>query len=81
MYKWVQDNAQENLHTANVFFEDLAAGTLPQFSYYNPECCVMTSMHPTSNYATGASLIKHVYDSVRNSQYWDSTYVTFLLDV
>lgn len=35
-------------------------------------------MHPTSNYASGASMIKHLYDAVRNSQYWDNTYVASL---
>jgi phospholipase C len=61
----------ENLQTADNFYADLAAGTLPQFSYINPECCTIDSIHPTSNIATGMSMVKHLYDAVRNSQYWD----------
>ena len=38
MYKYVQDNAMDKLVHANEFYEDLKEGTLPQFSYINPEC-------------------------------------------
>ncbi|KAN0073093.1 Phosphoesterase family domain containing protein [Elaphomyces granulatus] len=68
MYKWVQDNAIKNLVHADQIFRDLEDGTLPQFSYYNPECCNITSMHPKSNMATGEQMIKHLYDAVRGSQ-------------
>ena len=72
MYKWVQENAMENLVHADQFYTDLKEGTLPQFSYINPECCTVDSIHPTSNFAAGASMVKHLYDAVRNSQYWDN---------
>jgi phospholipase C len=39
-YKYVQDNAIDKLVTADHFYADLKNGTLPQFSYINPECCV-----------------------------------------
>jgi hypothetical protein len=29
-------------------------------------------MHPTSNMAAGELMIKHFYDSIRQSQYWDN---------
>ncbi|KAL1988139.1 hypothetical protein VTN96DRAFT_669 [Rasamsonia emersonii] len=80
MYKWVQDNAMENIVHADQFYRDLQEGTLPQFAYYNPECCNITSMHPLSNLATGELLIKHVYDAVRNSQYWDNTLIILNFD-
>ncbi|KAF2142584.1 uncharacterized protein K452DRAFT_358330 [Aplosporella prunicola CBS 121167] len=72
MYKWVQDNAMDKLVHADEFYADLANGTLPTFSYINPECCTIDSMHPTSNMAAGEQLIKHVYDALRNSPYWDN---------
>jgi phospholipase C len=72
MYKWVQDNAQDKLVRSNEFYSDLADGTLPQFSFYDPECCGIDSMHPTSNMAAGELMIKHFYDSIRKSQYWDN---------
>lgn len=41
MYKWVQENAIDKLVHANEFYNDLEQGTLPQFSYINPECCTI----------------------------------------
>ncbi|KAK8177205.1 phosphatidylglycerol specific phospholipase [Phyllosticta citrichinensis] len=73
MYEWVQENAMERLVHSDEFYSDIANGTLPAFSYYNPECCTIDSMHPTSNMAAGEQLIKHLYDAIRNSQYWDNT--------
>ncbi|RQM04802.1 hypothetical protein DH86_00004034 [Scytalidium sp. 3C] len=80
MYEWVQDNAMDKLVHASEFFNDVANGTLPSFSYINPgrpneaaECCTIDSMHPTSNIAAGEQLIKYVYDTLRNSKYWEST--------
>ncbi|OZJ03661.1 hypothetical protein BZG36_03528 [Bifiguratus adelaidae] len=73
MYQWVQENAMDKLVHASEFYSDLANGTLPTFSYINPECCTVDSMHPISNMAAGELLIKHVYDAIRNSPYWDST--------
>ena len=73
MYSWVQENAQDKLVHADQFYSDLANGTLPTFSYINPECCTIDSMHPTSNMAAGEQLIKHLYDAVRGSKYWNET--------
>ncbi|OQV08704.1 hypothetical protein CLAIMM_12932 isoform 2 [Cladophialophora immunda] len=80
MYEWVQENAMDRLVHSNEFYSDLANGTLPQFSYYNPECCTIDSMHPTSNMAAGELMIKHFYDSIRQSQYWDSILVIINFD-
>lgn len=62
----------DKLVHADEFYNDIANGTLPTFSYINPECCTIDSMHPTSNMAAGEQLIKHLYDAVRGSQYWDN---------
>ena len=37
-------------------------------------------MHPTSNMAAGELMIKHLYDSIRQSQYWDSTLLIINFD-
>ncbi|KAK3634031.1 hypothetical protein LTR56_015499 [Elasticomyces elasticus] len=79
-YKYVQENAMEKLVTADNFYSDLANGTLPTFSYINPECCSIDSMHPTSNMAAGEMMIKHLYDSIRQSEYWDSTLLIINFD-
>lgn len=73
IYKWVQDNAMDKIVHATEFYDDLKQGTLPQFSYINPECCTVDSMHPTSNMAAAELMIKHLYDAVRNSPYWENT--------
>jgi len=48
MYKWVQDNAIDQLVHANEFYSDLEQGTLPQFSYINPECCTIGESFPNA---------------------------------
>ncbi|KAK4940639.1 hypothetical protein LTR10_019269 [Elasticomyces elasticus] len=73
IYQWVQENSMEKIVHADEFFSDIANGTLPQFSYINPECCQIDSMHPLSNMAAGELLIKHIYDALRNSKYWENT--------
>jgi phospholipase C len=80
LYKWVQDNAVDQIVPSNQFYSDLANGTLPTFSYINPECCVVDSMHPKSNIAAGEMMLKHLYDSVRNSQYWDNVLIVINFD-
>ncbi|KAK9371757.1 phosphatidylglycerol specific phospholipase [Lipomyces chichibuensis] len=80
MYEWVQENAMDKLVHADEFYRDLEQGTLPQFSYINPECCTVDSMHPTSNLAAGEQMIKHLYDAVRNSKYWDNVLIIINFD-
>ncbi|KAE8151003.1 phosphoesterase family-domain-containing protein [Aspergillus avenaceus] len=80
MYKWVQDNAIDHLAHASDFYRDLEEGTLPSFSYINPECCSIDSMHPKSNMAAGEQMLKHVYDAVRRSKYWDNALIIINFD-
>jgi phospholipase C len=77
--KWVQDNAMDRLVHATELYHDLEAGTLPTFSYLNPECCTVDSMHPTSSMAAGEQMVKHLYDALRRSKYWDNASVPFSL--
>lgn len=37
-------------------------------------------MHPTSNMAAGESMLKHLYDAIRRSKYWDSTLLIINFD-
>ncbi|KAJ5953118.1 hypothetical protein N7454_000014 [Penicillium verhagenii] len=80
MYKWVQDNAMDRLAHASDFFTDLKEGTLPTFSYINPECCTIDSMHPTSPMASGEQMLKHLYDALRASKYWDNALLIINFD-
>ncbi|KAJ6166750.1 hypothetical protein N7470_002197 [Penicillium chermesinum] len=80
MYKWVQDNAMGQLAHASEFYKDLKDGTLPTFSYINPECCTIDSMHPTSPMASGEQMVKHLYDALRSSKYWDNVLLIINFD-
>ncbi|KAJ5493290.1 hypothetical protein N7539_002036 [Penicillium diatomitis] len=80
MYKWVQDNAMDHLAHADEFYRDLEQGTLPTFSYINPECCTVDSMHPTSSMAPGEQMVKHLYDAIRRSKYWDNVLLIINFD-
>jgi len=80
MYQYVQENAKDKIVHATEFYKDLEEGTLPQFSYYNPECCDCTSMHPLSNPAMGQSMIRHMYNALRRSKYWDETLIVINFD-
>lgn len=77
--KWVQDNAMDRLVHVTELYHDLEAGTLPSFSYLNPECCTVDSMHPTSSTAAGEQMVKHLYDALRRSKYWDNASVPLFL--
>ncbi|KAJ5439970.1 uncharacterized protein N7458_010968 [Penicillium daleae] len=79
-YKWVQDNAMDRLVHADEFYRDLEQGTLPTFSYINPECCTITSMHPTSPMVSGEQMVKHLYDALRRSKYWDNALLIINFD-
>ncbi|OQE17177.1 hypothetical protein PENFLA_c025G01003 [Penicillium flavigenum] len=80
MYKWVQDNAMDRLVHATELYHDLEAGALPSFSYLNPECCTVDSMHPTSSMAAGEQMVKHLYDALRRSKYWDNAVLIINFD-
>jgi len=72
LLQWVQENAMDHLAHADEFYRDLEHGTLATFSYINPECCTIDSMHPTSPMASGEQMVKHLYDALRRSKYWDN---------
>ncbi|KAJ5163768.1 uncharacterized protein N7500_005598 [Penicillium coprophilum] len=67
----------DRLVHATELYHDLEDGTLPSFSYLNPECCTVDSMYPTSNMAAGEQMVKHLYDALRRSKYCDNAAVPF----
>ncbi|KAF2100555.1 phospholipase, PLC-D [Rhizodiscina lignyota] len=80
IYEYVLKNDMDKVVHADQLYKDLEEGTLPQFSYLNPECCTVDSMHPLSNPATGQQMIKHLFDSVRKSKYWDNVLIVINFD-
>ncbi|KAJ3102081.1 hypothetical protein HDU97_000795 [Phlyctochytrium planicorne] len=75
MYKWVNSNpeALKNVVPLNDFLSDAAAGTLPDFSFINPECCSIFSFHPPSSVMNGELFVKGIYESLRASPSWNET--------
>ncbi|KAJ5770701.1 uncharacterized protein N7511_002752 [Penicillium nucicola] len=64
------------------FYDDAAAGTLPEFSFVDPSCCGQgtSSMHPTGLISDGETLIKNVYDALRASPQWEETLFILTFD-
>ncbi|KAF8838111.1 phosphoesterase superfamily protein [Paxillus ammoniavirescens] len=62
------------------FFADASAGTLPQFTYINPECCSYDSMHPPSPINMGEAWTKSIYEALRGSPQWENTLFLLTFD-
>lgn len=81
-YQWTVTSgaALTHIKPINQFYADAAAGTLPQFTYINPECCSYTSFHPPSPVDQGEAFIKSVYESLRASPNWNETLFILTFD-
>ncbi|KAF8484402.1 phosphoesterase family-domain-containing protein [Gautieria morchelliformis] len=81
-YTWTQESgaAQTNIKPLTQFFTDAAAGTLPQFTYINPECCNVQSFHPPSPATEGEFFVKTIYETLRASPQWDETLFILTFD-
>lgn len=81
-YQWTvaSGHAATNIKPLNQFYADAKAGTLPAFSYLNPECCSYTSFHPPSPITTGEAFLKDVYEALRASPNWEDTLFILTFD-
>ncbi|RDW62366.1 hypothetical protein BP6252_11799 [Coleophoma cylindrospora] len=81
-YNWTLQSGAANTSILPLeqFYTDAAAGTLPQFTYINPECCSYQSMHPPSPITLGEQFVKGIYDAVRNSPQWNETLFILTFD-
>jgi len=64
----------------NAFWTDAANGTLPQFTYINPECCSFDSFHPPSSMYNGEKFVKRIYEALRNGPQWKDTLFIMTFD-
>lgn len=64
------------------FYDSAKAGTLPEFTYLMPSCCGTgtNSMHPTGLISDGETLLKDVYDALRQGPQWDETLFILTFD-
>ncbi|KAL3422639.1 hypothetical protein PVAG01_06795 [Phlyctema vagabunda] len=81
-YEWTLESgaASTNIAPLDKFYKDAAAGTLPQFTYINPECCSYQSFHPPSPITLGEEFIKGIYEALRKSPQWEETLFILTFD-
>ena len=81
-YNWTVSSGADltNLKLQTQFFEDAKAGTLPQFSYINPECCTNQSFHPPGSATNGQIFVKSIYEALRASPQWEETLFILTFD-
>ncbi|TVY28523.1 Non-specific phospholipase C6 [Lachnellula hyalina] len=81
-YSWTETSGAKDTNIAPLdkFYADAKAGTLPQFTYINPECCSYQSFHPPSPITLGEQFIKGIYEAVRNSPQWEETLFILTFD-
>ena len=81
-YSWTKSSGKDvtNIAPLDKFYADAKAGTLPQFTYINPECCSYQSYHPPSPISLGEDFIKGIYLALRNSPQWEETLFILTFD-
>ncbi|KAI9927015.1 hypothetical protein ASPWEDRAFT_46473 [Aspergillus wentii DTO 134E9] len=81
-YEWTAKSGkgETNVKPIDQFYKDAKAGTLPQFTWINPECCSYMSFHPPSPINMGENWIKGVYEALRSSPQWNETLFILTFD-
>jgi phospholipase C len=81
-YRWTvaSGHASGQVRDIDEFYADAEAGTLPQLTYINPECCTYQSFHPSSPIDLGESFVKGIYEALRSSPQWNTTLFILTFD-
>ena len=81
-YQWTVASGKvaTNIKPLSQYYTDAKAGTLPQFTYINPECCSFDSFHPPSPITTGEQFVKGIYEALRSSPQWEETLFILTFD-
>jgi phospholipase C len=81
-YRWTVNSGHAKTHVKPIsqFYADAHKGTLPQFTWINPECCTYMSFHPPSPINLGESFVKSIYEALRNSPQWNDTLFILTFD-
>ncbi|MGI9149357.1 MAG: alkaline phosphatase family protein [Chloroflexota bacterium] len=74
-----------HFHTLAQYFRDLTEGTLPAYSfiepqYFNTAFGQATDQHPPHDIRLGEALLGHVYNSLLASTYWQDSLLLVLFD-
>lgn len=81
-YQWTakSDTGRTNIQPIERFYKDARDGTLPAFTWINPECCNYMSMHPPSPINMGENFVKGIYEAIRSSPQWNDTLFILTFD-
>jgi phospholipase C len=81
-YEWTLSTGKNKTNVLPIanFFSDAAAGTLPKFTYINPECCTTNSFHPPGPVHGGELFIKKIYEALRSGPQWNETLFIMTFD-
>ena len=82
------DPFTKNFREMKHFADDVAAGILPEYTFIEPcyggfldtNFASGNSMHPQDDIRAGDALIKQVYETLRNSSYWQDTMLIITFD-
>jgi phospholipase C len=76
----------KNFRHMKYFADDVKASTLPEYTFIEPNYDTGhnyqngNSMHPLNDVRKGEWLVKQIYESLRNSAYWDKTMLVIIFD-
>ncbi|KKK19437.1 hypothetical protein AOCH_001323 [Aspergillus ochraceoroseus] len=81
-YQWTvrSGHSRTSIKPIDRFYQDARAGTLPRFTWINPECCSYMSFHPPSPINMGEGFVKSIYEAVRSSPQWNETLFILTFD-
>ncbi|KAL4885801.1 phosphoesterase family-domain-containing protein [Aspergillus karnatakaensis] len=81
-YRWTVNSGHSKTHVKPLsqFYADARSGTLPRFTWINPECCSYMSFHPPSPVNLGEEFVKSIYEAIRNSPHWNETLFIYTFD-
>ncbi|KAL4912887.1 phosphoesterase family-domain-containing protein [Aspergillus aurantiobrunneus] len=81
-YRWTahSGHAGKSIKPISQFYKDAKSGSLPQFTWINPECCTYMSFHPPSPTNLGEGFVKSIYEALRSSPQWNETLFILTFD-
>jgi phospholipase C len=86
LYQNFNSQKATNFRDMSNFAADVAGNSLPDYTFIEPNYDVGgnykngNSMHPLNNVQSGESLIKLVYETLRNSSYWEKLLLVITFD-
>jgi phospholipase C len=84
-FTFLLENQPQTMGTYQDFLQDCAAGTLPDYSFVEPNYSdhanlLASDQHPDHNVIAGENFIADVFNNIRKSPLWESTLLVILYD-